>query len=126
MCFGLGLIFGVLVISKAPLSSSKTEHFIVLLQSDTFITALASLRKCIVDVVSLRDVYKTMCSALVVYNAISVWSLVFQLIGHPERLTMHLVFEHNEAGSSAFDSSKNLTKSASTRTFNPLPHPVYA
>ena len=72
MCFILGLIFGLFAISTASFLSSKTVHFIDLLQSSMFTTIPISLNSCSSGVVSRRAVDNVMGSPSVVESAISV------------------------------------------------------
>ena len=62
----------MLDVSKEPVLSSKTVHFIDLLQSSIFITIPISLNSCNSSIVSRRDVDKAMCSDFIVESAISV------------------------------------------------------
>ena len=84
MNFVLGLIFGTVAISKAPLLSSKTLQCTVgFVAVKLYPFCCSSLTSSISGMVSHNAVLSAMNSASVVDKAICVCSLEFHTIGQP-------------------------------------------
>ena len=71
MCFVLGLVFGALESYRAPLLYSNAENFMVCSNSGTLINMLVSLSMCVIGIVSLRKVDRSINYASVVDKDIS-------------------------------------------------------
>ena len=100
MCFVLGLFFGTLASSSAPLLSSKSANLMFKLAFGMFKIDLSSKINSLRGRTSLAAVDNAMYSASVVLRAISVCSLLKYVIGQPAYLIMHPVLDLTEFSSS--------------------------